>query len=248
VTPVERDYLNAIEVHSVEELEKIIESGFNVKQPIDGKLPIDWLVEMYFRSDHFPDCMRILLRHGAVWEDPFVLPVLLNDIAGLGALLDKNPNAVSHRTNMVSCFTPLLGATLLHVAAEYGHLQTARLLIEKGADVNAAADQDAAGLNGHTALFHTVNSWNNRSLPVMELLVQSGARCDIRLAGITWGKGFEWETTVFDVTPISYCQFGLLRQFQRTEQDIYQNIRYMLNASGRGTTPINNVPNRYLQT
>jgi hypothetical protein len=246
MTPLEQEFLNSIEVHSVEQLEKVIELGLNVQQPIDGKLPIEWLTEMYFRSDRFPACFRILQRQGASWGDPLVVPVLLNDEAALKTLLDDKPDVVHHRTNMVSCFTPLRGATLLHVAAEYGHLQVARMLIERGAEVNASAEIDEYGLNGHSPLFHTVNSWSNRSLQILELLIQSGARCDLRLAGITWGKGFEWETTIFDVTPISYCQFGLLPQVHRQERDIYHNIRYMLNASGRGATPITNVPNRYL--
>lgn len=37
------------------------------------------------------------------------------------------------------------------------------------------------------------------------LLLEYGAKADIRLAGITWGKDFEWETTLLDVTPLSYA-------------------------------------------
>lgn len=70
-----------------------------------------------------------------------------------------------------------------------------------GVDARAAVDEH--GLNGHTPLFHTVNSKANCSEPVMRLLLDAGARSDLRLAGITWGKGFEWETTCFDVTPVS---------------------------------------------
>jgi ankyrin repeat protein len=99
---------------------------------------------------------------------------------------------------MVSAFTTLVGASLLHVAAEYGHLKVARVLLEMGADVDARAAADDFGLNGHTPLFHTVNSNGNRSEPVMRLLLDAGARSDIHLLGITWGKGFEWETTCFD--------------------------------------------------
>ena len=56
----------------------------------------------------------------------------------------------------------------------------------------------------------------------------------------------EWETTVFDVTPISYAQFGLLPQVHREERDIYDNIRLLLDAAGRRVPPLENVPNRYL--
>ena len=51
------------------------------------------------------------------------------------------------------------------------------------ADVNASAAVDGYGLNGHTPLFHTVNSNANRSAPLMRLLLDARARVDVRLAG-----------------------------------------------------------------
>jgi hypothetical protein len=42
----------------------------------------------------------------------------------------------------------------------------------------------------------------------------------VRLAGITWGKGFAWETTFFDGTPVSYAQLGLMPQVRRRERDV----------------------------
>ena len=80
----------------------------------------------------------------------------------------------------------------------------------------------------------------------MKMLLHAGARSDLALAGITWGKGFEWETTLFDVTPVSYAQFGLLPQVHRKERDISENIRLLVEAAGRAVPPLGNVPNRYL--
>ena len=145
---------------------------------------------------------------------------------------------------MTSAFTSLVGVSLLHVAAEYGNLSAARALIEAGADVNATAALDEFGLNGHTPLFHTVNSIGNRSEPIMRLLLSAGARTDVHLRGITWGKGYQWETTFFDVTPISFAQMGLLPQVHRSEREIYSNIKVLLEAAGRKVPPLENVPNR----
>ena len=243
---VEYNLLGAIEGHSVEQIRQILDEGFDVRTPIKGKSVVAHLTEMYSRSDHFPDCLRLLLERGGQLDDPRIAPVLLNDAEGLSAALRDDPSLIEHRTSMVSAFTPLIDASLLHVAAEFGHLEAARVLLHMGADANAAAGVDAHGLNGHTPLFHTVNSNANRSAPVMRLLLDAGARVDVRLPGIVWGKDMEWETTFFDVTPISYAQFGLLPQVHRTERDIYENIGVLLAAAGRNAPPMSNVPNRYL--
>jgi ankyrin repeat protein len=114
------------------------------------------------------------------------------------------------KTTLISSFTSLVGVTLLHVAAEYGNYNAARALVELGADVDATADLDAYGMNGHTPLFHTVNSIFNYSEPIMQLLLNAGASAETRVEGVWWGKGFEWETAFLDVTPISYAQMGLM--------------------------------------
>lgn len=242
------DLLEAFETHSVARIRSILDAGFDVQAPVNGKTPVTHLIEMYFRSDAFPECLRLLLDRGAVLDDPKIAPVLLNDPDALEAELRHDPTLLEHRVSLVCAFTPLLGATLLHVAAEYGHWAVAKRLLDLGADVDARASVDEFGMNGHTPLFHTVSSNANRSASVMRLLLEAGARADLQLPGITWGKGFEWETTCFDVTPISYAQLGLLPQMHRTERDCYANVAELLRASGRAVPPLENVPNRYLRS
>src|SRR5260370_25582354 len=48
----------------------------------------------------------------------------------------------------------LRGATLLHVAAEHGNLDAAKLLLDRGADINAPAMVDESGVCGQTPIFH----------------------------------------------------------------------------------------------
>lgn len=239
-------FLLACEMHDRDALRVVLDGGFAIHEAIDGKPPVDWLIEMYYRSDRFAECLRLLLDRGAMLGDPVLRPVLLDDVAELDAMLARQPGLIRHRGTMVCAFTPLVGASLLHVAAEYGHAAVARRLIALGADIDACAATDEFGFNGHTPLFHTVNSNDNRSANVMSLLLDAGARVDVRLRGLTWGSGFPWETICYDVTPISYAQLGLLPQVHRREHDIYANIEAMLVAAGRKGPPLANVPNRYL--
>jgi hypothetical protein len=246
MSSVEFELLVAFETHDVATIEAILDAGFDVRSPIKGRTIVNSLTEMYSRSDDFPACLRLLLERGAVLDDPALAPALLDDADGLSVALRRDPALIRHRTSMVSAFTPLVGASLLHVATEFGNINAARVLIEAGADLEARAALDEHGLNGHTPIFHAVNSNANRSAPIMRMLVDAGASPDVRVHGITWGKGFEWETTCFDVTPVSYAQMGLLPQMHREEPDIYANIARLLDAAGRPVPRFDNVPNRYL--
>jgi len=234
------------ESHSTEKIQEALASGIDVNSPIDGRTPLAWLMEMYSRSPKFSDCVRCLIQAGARCVDSGLQAVLLDDAELLTAELRKNPSLIRHRVDIRCAFTPLHGASLLHVAAEFGLVKAAAVLIEAGADIEARAAVDDFGFNGHTPIFHTVCQNRNHCQPVLRLLLEHGAKTDIRLSGITWGKSFEWETTIFDATPVSYAQAGLLPQFQRDERDVYENIKLLTLASGRVIPKELNVPNKYL--
>ena len=65
------------------------------------------------------------------------------------------------------------------------------------------------GSAGQTPLVHSANSYHHHSRQGMELLVEAGARLDVCLKGVLWGAGFEWETVIYDVSPISDARCGL---------------------------------------
>src|SRR5580658_563883 len=178
------------ETHSTEKIQEALAAGIDVNGLIDGKTPLTWLVEMYLRSPKFSDCVRCLVQAGARCPDAGLLAVLLDDAELQGAELRKNPSWIHLQVDIRCAFTPLLGASLLHVAAEFGLVRAAAALLKAGADVEAKAAVDDYGFNGHTPIFHTVCQRGNHCQPVLRLLLQHGAKADIRLAGITWGKSF----------------------------------------------------------
>jgi ankyrin repeat protein len=179
--------------------------------------------------------------------DPLLQALLLDDDAALRALLNYDPANLHRKLSPLCAFTSCRGVSPLHICAEFNSLRCARLLLDAGADVNARADIDANGLGGHTPIFHAVNSIFNYCRPVMELLVERGADLDLRVNALLWGESTDWETVVYDVSPISYAQCGLYKQFHRAERDVYRNIAY-LHRARHGTEPtIRNVPNKYLR-
>ena len=239
--------LAAFDGHDVDAVQAALDAGADASSPIRGKLPVYWLLEEYHRTDRLPACLQLLLDHGAVIPDPALVSALLDDADALKAAAERNPAIIRARISLTSAFTSLDKVTMLHVAAEYGNQNAARALIKLGADVNARAGIDEFGLGGHTPIFHTVNSNANRSAPIMHMLLDAGADPAVRVDGVYWGKGYEWETIFFDVTPISYAQLGLMPQVHRNEEEIYSNIETLLRAADRKMPPLKNVPNKYLR-
>ena len=117
---------------------------------------------------------------------------------------------------------------------------------EAGADVNACAGRDDHRRGGRTALFRTVSSNSNHSRPVLELLLAAGARTDTCIASIVWCRGFDWETTLFSVTPLSSCLAGLLPSMHRSEAQTHANLGRLLASGGRRVPPLDDAPNVYV--
>jgi len=221
------ELLGAFETHDPAAIRSALDAGCSPTALIDGKSPLTLLTEMYTRSSRFADCLRALFDAGASFNDPLLESLLLDDAGNLRGILQSSPSELARRFHLNCTYTPLAGASPLHICAEYNSIRCARLLLDAGHPVDATATIDVSGFGGHTPLFHTVNSNRNYCRPMMELLVDAGASLDVRLKGIAWGSGFEWETTILDVTPFSYAQCGLYFQFHRREDHIYSNLSYL---------------------
>jgi hypothetical protein len=242
----EADLLGAFEEHSPDTIRELLAQGVSPTEPIKGARPIDALIAMYLRSPRFAECLQVMLDAGATIGDPLLQTILLDDDAGLRELIAKSKDILAQTLNPLCAFTSCRKASALHICAEFNSICCARVLLENGADVNARAGQDADGLGGHTPIFHAVNSIFNYCRPVMEILVNAGADLDVRVNALLWGESMTWETIVYDVTPISYAQCGLYRQFHRREEHIYSNIEYLYSKRHGIAPPLRNVPNKYL--
>jgi ankyrin repeat protein len=87
------------------------------------------------------------------------------------------------------------------MAAEYGNVAAVALLLDRGADVNARATVDEAGIGGQTAIFHAVTQFGDDGLPVTQLLLERGA--DLRLR-VKLPGGYERPGEIVECTPLGY--------------------------------------------
>lgn len=238
--------INAFEIHSVTQIQECFAGGLDPNQTVNGKPLVYELINMYTRGPRFKECIRAFISNGLIFEDEVLLAVLADDAPRLDQLLVSTPEALHCSYTLQSTFTPLFEASLLHIAAEYGHINAAKVLVRHGAAINAPAGTDEQGFGAHTPIFHTVNQDANKGMDMLQFLLAEGADLSVTVKGLIWGKGYQWETFIPDVNPISYAMMGLLRQFQRTEEQIYEIVQLLLKAKYGIAYKPGNIPNQYL--
>jgi hypothetical protein len=161
----------------------------NRGNPKDPGTALDYVIQTYPRDPkRLTACIEILLAAGAQtrYDVPGVLPILRGRTDELAALLDTDPALLHRRYPELDCgqsggrLLTLRGATLLHVAGEYGFFSASRLLLDRGADVNARADIGANGVGGQTPIFHALTHFERVNPEVAQLLIARGADLTIR--------------------------------------------------------------------
>ncbi len=241
------DIIGEIELHSVEGIKKCFSGGIDPNTHFRGVPLIYELISEYTRSPRFKECVRVFMDHGLEFEDKALLAVLLNDAVSLKEYISHAPETVRKRYTLKCAYTQMHEATLLHICAEFNHLACAEVLVGQGADINIQAGFDENGFGGQTPVFHTVNQNGNQSVDMLHYLISCGADLQITIPGIIWGKGYEWETLIPSVNPVSYAMMGLLPQMHRDERVISEIVTMLLrHAYGIVYTP-SNVPCAYLR-
>ena len=236
----------AIELHNAEEIKECFAHGINPNDYFRNEPLINELIGEYTRSPQFKDCVKAFVDNGLIIQDQALFFVLLNDDKCLDECLSNDPTIIYKKYNFRCAYTPMKDVTLLHICAEFNHVACAEILVKYGIDVNVSAGVDEHGFGGQTAIFHTVNQNGNHSYDMLRFLLSQKADVRKTITGLVWGKGYEWETFIPAVNPVSYSMMGLLPQMHRNEETIAETVKLLM-EHGYGinyTAP--NVPNAYL--
>lgn len=241
------EIIEHIETHDVEGIRKCFEMGQSPNELFRNEPLIYELTSEYGRGPRFKECVKAFIDYGLKFEDKALLAVLADDAKQLAQLIINDKQLVSKRYSLRCAYTPLHQVTLLHICAEFNHVGCAEVLFKHGADVNAPAGFDEFRFGGQTPIFHTVNQNSNASEEMMQLLLEKNADLKITLPALVWGKGYEWETLIPAVNPISYAMMGLLPQMHRNEKTISTIVSQLLKHAYGIDYHSPNVPNKYLR-
>jgi ankyrin repeat protein len=181
--------------------------------------PLDIAIGTYARTPDQHACVDMLVeaRARGKYRDLPALSIHRGRLDLLARDLEADPGLLHRRWPEMDYGgtggrrLDLRGATLLHVAAEFGEVEAARLLLDRGADANARAGVDASGVGGQTPIFHAATQYGDYGLDAARLLIERGAdlalRC--RLPG-----HYDKPDDLPEVTPLGYAArfpFGGLR-------------------------------------
>lgn len=242
----QKDIIGQIEVHSIEGIRNCFINGVDPNMIFNGEPLIYELTSEYLRGPQFKECVKIFVAYGLEFDDKVLLSVLLDDSYALESIIKENPETLNKRYTLRCAYTPIQDATLLHICAEFNHLNCAKVLVENGTDVNAKAGYDEHGFGGQTPIFHTVNQNKNQSMEMLNFLLANSADLQLTVKGLIWGKSYEWETLIPSVNAISYAMMGLLPQMHRDERTVSKVVSKLLKHEFGIAYEAENIPNKYL--
>ncbi|MCB0664532.1 MAG: ankyrin repeat domain-containing protein [Saprospiraceae bacterium] len=247
---MQQNYLDKIiidlELHSLKGIRDCFENGVDPNTIFRDRPLIYELIGEYTRGPAFKQCVQLFIEYGLTIEDEVFIAVLSNNDTWLKKKLSENPQLLQKKYSFKCAYTSMVEASLLHICAEFNHLDSAKVLLEFGLEADVVAGYDEFGFGGQTPIFHTVNQNGNHSVDMLQYLLDQGANLQKTIAGVIWGKGYEWETLIPAVNPISYAMMGMLPQMHRDEKTIHSIVSLLLKRAYQIDYPVQNVPNAYL--
>src|SRR5262245_56007558 len=189
--------------------------------------PLAMVLETYGRNPKGKhEILEIFAQRGYDLPDTPMMAFHRGDAARLGKHLRRDPQLIERRFTLREIYptecgcanddrsglhwTPINGATLLHLAIDFREREIFDWLLAQGADVNARATIDRDGFGGHTPLFNAVvcGPWRNNGMT--RALLEHGATKDARtslrkfldwieeprwheardVTAVEWGRGF----------------------------------------------------------
>jgi ankyrin repeat protein len=190
----------------------LLEHGADPNRPGTAQrvTALDYVIGTYARSPELATCIDLLADAGGStrYDLPGILDVLRERTDRLAEQLNANPDLFNRRYPELDCGSTgarrllLQGATLLHVAAEFGCLESAKFLLARGASVNARASVSQAGIGGQTPIFHAVTQFQDHGIAMTRLLLDAGADLSIR---VKLPGHYEQPEEVVECTPLGYA-------------------------------------------
>lgn len=182
----------------------------NLGNPQWAETALDYVIGAYVRSPRLAECIDLLVAAGGrtKFDRPGVLDLLCGRLDRLETLLAEDPGLTHRRFPDLDFgqtgarWLLLRGGTLLHIAAEFCNLDAVRMLLDRGADVNARATVNDDGVGGQTPIFHAATQFNDYGLNVTRYLIDRGADLSLR---VKLPGHYERPQEVVECTPVEYA-------------------------------------------
>jgi hypothetical protein len=196
-----------------EGLQFLIDRGADVTFPpiatkYGGATPMSHVLGTYLRgqNERKHRCIEILSRHRAIMPPeiaPAMLAVHRGDANTLSDMIGSDSSLLSRQfPEMPYGNIDLRGATLVHLAVEFGEIECLDMLLDRGANINVPS-QVIDGIGGQTPIFHAIATNQRAGIPVMEHLVRRG---DLKIdPGVRATFRLYGEPQTAAITPMEYA-------------------------------------------
>jgi len=176
----------------------LLEAGAPLADRAGNRLaPLAHVLETYARNPAGKHAiLELFVQQGTALPDTPILALHRGDVTRLREHRRRDPHLFARRFALTEIYppelgcaadgrsglhwTPIAGATLLHLAIDFQEREIFDWLLAEGADVNAPATVDRDNFGGHTPLFNAVVNGAQRDAAFARALLARGADSRVR--------------------------------------------------------------------